>query len=625
MSAWRYQNDLYPRPDFVRTNLHWRSLNGTWDFLFDDEDIGLSQSWYLHALPDQAPSKESNTLNKKRTIQVAFVFQSKASGINDQGAHEVLWYERTLTEIRTHHQRQSGERLLLRFGAVDYSAQVWLNGISVGSHRGGHVPFDLDLTDAIASHAHSSEYRLTVRVFDSASDTSQPRGKQFWGPVPESIWYTPSSGIWQTVWLEGVPRLRIGDSSSGTILRSHDIDGGALDARMAFTGRRTREACSVMVEVSLAGVAVGSSGLRELPPDEDFVRLGADMRLSEKQFRQLPQDFLQDIPRDDRACWRNGVALWSPEHPTLYDITIRLFNQTDELLDEVKTTAGMRSLNWTKGDGTVRLNDQPYFQALLLDQGYWPDTLLTPRAQESLKQDIQLSKAMGFNGCRKHQKVEDPVFLYWADKLGFLVWGEMASCHRFSVDAVDRFDQEWMEAMRRDINHPCIVTWTPANESWGYPDLGSSIRQRDHLRSLYHKTKTLDWTRPINDNCGWEHVATDLTTFHDYSDADGMAKRCASVQTVLSTPPPSGHEIFVKSYHGPGGAYDKGSEHQRGAPILCTELGGVNVASVDDPSQRTNWGYTTASDSKTLLKKVEDMIMATVKSGVVCGIVWTQL
>ena len=611
----------YPREDFVRTKLNWKSLNGPWNFIFDDNDIGLSEGWHLNGIPAAVPSTDGDISSQRHTIEVPFVFQSKASGINEQGVHEVLWYERTVNDIRSEEERQQRNRLLVRFGAVDYFAQVWLKGFYVGSHRGGHVPFDLDLTDAVSSSDLTKSHRLTIRVYDSAYNTAQPRGKQYWKPVPESIWYTPSSGIWQNVWLENVPSMRIGDSSSGSILRSHDIKGGQLDARVAVLGRRAGTQCIIEVATYFDGQQVATSGKRELPHDEDFMRLGVNMRLSEQQIRALPEQLLKDIPANDRTCWCNGVALWSPEHPTLYNVAIRLFSVQGQLLDEVHTAVGMRSLNWTTGDGTFRLNGEPYFQALFLDQGYWPDTLMTPQTPEAVKKDIELAKAMGFNGCRKHQKVEDPAFMYWADRLGFLVWGEMASCHRFSNEMVDRFDQEWMEAVKRDINHPCIVAWTPQNESWGYPHLGSNVRQRDHLRGLYYRTKTLDWTRPINDNCGWEHVATDLSTFHAYKDGDGMAERCASIKSILGI----GNPMFVKPIHGPGGAYDKGSEHQRGMPILCTELGGVNISAAADPEQKQNWGYTTASDSQDLLKRVERIVMGTVESGIVCGIVWTQL
>ncbi|KAF7185908.1 Beta-galactosidase [Pseudocercospora fuligena] len=607
----------YPRPDFVRSALHWESLNGPWDFLFDDDDIGQIQGWHRQGLPTHAASSQGKP-NAKRTIQVPFVFQAPASGINERSVHQVLRYERRVEDLRNSEEKAEGFRLLLRFGAVDYHAKVWLDGQYVGEHQGGHVPFDLDLTEAI--QFAQSACRLTIRVFDSAYDLTQPRGKQYWGPQPESIFYTPSSGIWQSVWLESVPQARIVDGSYGTIIKSTDIEKGILDARIATSGRRVGQPLALEVEASIGGVVVGKDR-KDLPRDEDFVRFfEVNMRLSPSHFERLPREFLNNTPQTDPRCWRNGVALWSPECPFLYDLTLRLIDPSGRLLDEVRTTTGMRSINWTTGDGTFRLNGKPYFQALFLDQGYWPDTLMTPPSPLALKKDIELSKAMGINGCRKHQKVEDPIFMYWADRLGFLVWGEMASCYHFSVEMIRRFDQEWMEMIRRDINHPSIITWTPVNESWGYPDLGGQARQRDHIRSLYYNTKTYDTTRPINDNCGWEHVITDISSFHDYADGNGMRDRCISLKEIFSR----GRNMFLPPIHETHYS-DAGSTHLRGAPVMCTEFGGVNIAaSGNDESRKGNWGYTTAKDSEDLLKRVEDLIINTVKEGHICGIVWTQ-
>lgn len=608
----------YPRPDFQRTALHWESLNGPWDFLFDDDDGGVLAGWHQNGIPSHAPSGDGKP-NGKRTIQVPFVFQAPASSINERGVHQVLWYERRIEDLRNSEEKSENYRLILRFGAVDYHAKVWLDGQYIGEHQGGHVPFDLDLTEAIQLSSFSP-YRLTIRVFDSAFDLAQPRGKQYWGPQPESIFYTPSSGIWQSVWLESVPPARIVDGSYGTILRSNEIERGILDARICTIGKRVGQLLTIEVQTSLGGVVVGT-GRKDLPRDEDFVRLfELNTRLSQQHTQILPPDFVSAAPMNDDRYWKNGVALWSPERPFLYDVTIRLLGPGDRLLDEVKTTTGMRSLNWTTGDGTFRLNGKPYFQALFLDQGYWPDTLMTPPNPAALKKDIELSKAMGINGCRKHQKVEDPIFMYWADRLGFLVWGEMASPFHFSVEMMKRFDREWMEMVKRDVNHPSVVTWTPINESWGYSDLDGSKRQRDHVRSLYWTTKTYDMTRPINDNCGWEHVITDLTTFHEYADQNGMTDRCKSLKEILGR----GRPMFLGPIYNHANIEDEGSRHQRGAPVMCTEFGGVNIAKSNDASRKGNWGYTTASDAQDLLKRVEALIMGTVKEGHVCGIVWTQ-
>ena len=642
---------VYPRPDFERTNLQWQSLNGPWDFIFDDEDIGLVQKWQHKGVPAQISVKGTRIVgagsaadsitqkiaantqnliknnvfadggartNSKRTIQVPYVFQCPASGINERGEHEVLWYERTIRDPRT--PQTEADRVLVRFGAVDYEATVWLDGQYVGGHRGGHVPFDIDITDALdnssAQSSSSPDRRLTVRVYDSAYDLTQPRGKQYWGAKPESIFYTPSSGIWQNVWLETVPSARIADSSHGTILWSNDIESGHLHGRIAMSGRKAAQACTVEIESSLGGVHVSKSDKKQLPQESSYVTIDLPLRLSSDTLSKLPASITGSAPTSSDHAWRNGLALWSPDHPTLYDLALRLYDEAGALLDEVKTTTGMRSLSWTQKDSTFRMNGRPIFQSLVLDQGYWPETFMTPPSADALKADVELSKAMGFNGCRKHQKVEDPIFQYWADKLGYLVWGEMGNAYRFDEDYVERFDQEWMESVRRDINHPCIVTWTPVNESWGYTDLKNSVEQRNHIRSLYYMTKTLDPTRPINDNCGWEHVTDDLTTFHDYADGPQLTNTCSTMDGILS--PKAGRDVFCNAIEA-----DAGQKPRDGAPVICTEFGGVNIAS--GKAEERDWGYTTATDPADLVKRVEKLMLGVVSGGYCSGFVYTQL
>jgi Beta-galactosidase/beta-glucuronidase len=238
----------YPRPDFQRKALNWSSLDGPWSFIFDDADTGLSEQWHQKGLPSQAES------NSKQEIKVPYAFQTPASGINLLEAHEVMWYERTIHDIRTAAEKTLGNRLLVRFGAVDYECSVWADGSLVGTHRGGHVPFDVDVTDAFRSDTNTKEARLTLRIRDSPYDLAQPRGKQFWKPVPESIFYTPTGGIWQSVWVESVPSMRLACGSGGTVLRADDIESGDLHARIAVTDRKARAECSVEVEASRWGV-----------------------------------------------------------------------------------------------------------------------------------------------------------------------------------------------------------------------------------------------------------------------------------------------------------------------------------------------------------------------------------
>ncbi|KAK7970583.1 hypothetical protein PG996_000988 [Apiospora saccharicola] len=640
----------YPRPDFVRPNLNWKLLDDQeWQMLYDDQDLGLSAGWHLQGVPDQVEVADASaagqseaelqklaafpelkevgfarpnaTHNKKKPIKLPYVFQTPASGWGDNEAHEVLWYETVLNEPRAWNDVEKGLRVLVRFGAVDYETSIWVAGRYVGGHRGGHVPFDVDVTDALTAAANEGkEAKLVMRVRDSPSDLEQPRGKQYWAPTPESIFYTPSSGIWQSVWMEVVPAARIAGSSEGTVLQSTDIEGGVLKAKVNVVGRRAGAKYDVEIESSIGGVSVGKTRQATLK-DKDYVKLDVNMKVPAEQLKQLSAELTGAAPTDNADCWKDGVALWSVDHPTLYDVTIRLYDSTGELLDEVDTYTGMRSINWTTGDGTFRLNGKPIFQTLTLDQGYWPETGITPPSSESLKLDIELTKKMGFNGCRKHQKVEDPRFLYWADKLGFLVWGEIANAYEFSEEYMKRFDAEWTEAVRRDINHPSIIVWTPVNESWAYPSLKDNVEQRNHIRSLYYMTKSLDPTRPINDNCGWEHVNSDLSTFHDYNDAPALEKSYATLESTMGTKL-AGRGMFV----GPAGA-DAGSQHKQGAPVICSEFGGVNIKPKSDEDKATDrdWGYTTASDPQDLLKRIEAIVMAVIKPGHISGVVWTQI
>ncbi|KAI2903904.1 CAZyme family GH2 [Aspergillus niger] len=603
----------YPRPDFQRPALNWLSLDGSWDFIFDDADTGLSQRWHQQGLPAQEAAQS------KRQINVPYAFQTPASGIGLYEVHEVLWYERTVPDIRTTDEQTKGNRLILRFGAVDYECTVWVDGQLVGAHRGGHVPFEIDVSDAFGAQGGSATRRLTIRVRDSATDLGQLRGKQYWGPVPQEIFYTPTSGIWLSVWLESVPRTRLGSSSDGTVLRSDDIQGGLLHARLTVLGRPVAAGCSVEIEASLAGNLV-SHRRKDLPRDKDWVDLDIDMRVPQVD------SLKQQSPFNIDGCWRGNVALWAPEHPILYDLVLRLYDSSGNQVDTIETTTGMRSVSWTYGDGTFRLNGKPCFQTLVLDQGYWPETGLTPPSQDALRADIEMAKNMGINGCRKHQKVEDPVFHYWADRLGFLVWGEIANAYEFSDEYISRFNSEWVEAVRRDINHPCIVAWTPFNESWGYPSLKDNIDQRNHIRSVYYLTKTLDPTRPINDNCGWEHVATDLTTYHDYSDFPALTETCADFKTGILGKK-SNRDMFVPPIPAtPSTPSDAGAQHASGAPVICSEFGGVNIIPAKGTAAgERDWGYTTATDPEDLLSRLEKLVMAVVKGGHSCGLVYTQL
>lgn len=568
-----------PRPDYPRPTLsrdRWSSLNGSWRFGFDDDGLGLAAGWQDVTAAELAGSGGESESPFDRQITVPFAYQSKLSGIGERAAHETVWYARTFADPR----EQPAERLLLHFGAVDYEATVWVNGGQVAQHRGGHTPFSADVTDQLADAA---EQVVVVRAFDRTEDLTQPRGKQYWRAESESIFYTPTTGIWQSVWLEPVPARRV-----DSVLLVPDVDAGTLRADVGIAGGHS--GLSVEVEVSLDGERVASATVRAGSPTTSSTVTVATPGA-------LP-------PEAHRDHWE-GFALWSPEHPALYDVRVRLLDGDGTQVDEVSSYTGMRKVSIR--DGKFLLNNRPYFQRLVLDQGYFPDGLLTAPTDDDLRRDIELAKELGFNGARKHQKVEDPRWLYWADRLGFLVWGEMANAYEYSREYVERITAEWVEAVRRDQSHPSVVAWTPMNESWGVPALFQDERQRAHLRALYHLTRSLDPTRPVISNDGWEHADTDLATVHDYRDGAALAASYSTVEGSVSGEA-TGRAIFV-----PGNSYD-------GQPILVTEFGGLAVSGGAE-----GWGYMTAESEDDLLGRYAALVDALIDGGVVQGFCYTQL
>ncbi|MGL4373601.1 MAG: glycoside hydrolase family 2 protein, partial [Turicibacter sp.] len=453
----------YPRPQFERQN--WVNLNGNWNFDFDDNNIGLKDKWYKN------PSLSNE-------IIVPYTFQCELSTINIQDFHDIVWYSRTfdLTED------MKNKNLILHFGAVDYIADVWVNGEHLINHEGGHVPFSIDITNCVKSEGNL----IVVRAEDPTNDLELPRGKQYWKKTSHGIFYTRTTGIWQTVWLEAVEDTYIKnvwmtpDLDKKKVFVEYEIEGATCDAFLN-------------VEISLNGVTLV----------EDRLRI---------KNNRGKRDFWLD--QEVTVDWNHQESwAWSPENPVLFDINFKIIENNVEL-DDVKSYFGLRKVSIQ--DGKFMLNNRPYYQKLLLDQGYWEESLLTAPTDEAFIKDIELSKEMGFNGVRKHQKIEDPRYLYWADKLGFLVWGEIANAYTYSRKYVNRMTKEWMEMIQRDYNHPSIVAWTPLNESWGVDCIMNNKNEQAHSAAMYWLTKSLDQTRPVISNDGWDHTQTDLLTLHDY-------------------------------------------------------------------------------------------------------------
>jgi beta-galactosidase/beta-glucuronidase len=557
----------YPRPQFVRQE--WLNLNGEWDFSFDDQNSGVKEKWFA----------EGHAFGQK--IQVPFAYQSKLSGIHDPSFHDVVWYRRsfTLTEA------WKNQRVLLHFGAVDYRCWVYVNEKFVGFHEGGHVSFSFDITDYLTW----GEESVVVRVEDPSTDETIPRGKQFWIEKSDAIWYTRTTGIWQTVWLEPVSPVRLTN-----VRFTPDIDHGNIKVNFNVLGDVTNK--QVDLEITYKGEKVASDSITIFEPfNERVINL-----YNQKIFRTGFHHY----------GWN-----WTPESPNLFDITLSLRDTTeDKVLDHVASYFGMRKIHTE--NGMVYLNNKPYYQKLVLDQGYWPEGLLTAPSDEDFKKDIELAKAMGFNGARKHQKVEDPRFLYWADQLGFLVWGECAASPSYSEDAASRLTREWLEIVERDYNHPSIVAWVPINESWGVPHIRDDKQQQHHSLAMYHLIHSLDTTRLVISNDGWELTKTDICAVHNYN--HGSKNEVAKYNVFkedLST-----KEAVLSSQPAGRGIYANGFSHQ-GEPILLTEFGGIGFKVGED----AGWGYTSVKDVNEFVEDYGRVLEAVYASEILHGFCYTQL
>ncbi len=545
----------YPRPDFVRPL--WQNLNGPWEFRFDDDDRGHRERWYEDAAFD-------------KTIEVPFCFQSPLSGIHDETFHDRVWYRRTV-EVD---QALSGKRILLHIGACDYQSEVYAGGIAVARHTGGTTGFSADVTDQVKD----GKLTIVVFAFDPSTDETIPRGKQYWIEKHEIIWYPRTTGIWQTVWLEAVPEVHL--EHVGTV---PDFDAGTV----TFEARLSRRVDADMaVEIQAEGKPFASA---RMTIARGRGRITVAMNRPKADFRA-----------------------WSPEDPFLYDLVFTL-HRRGLAVDRVTSYLGMRKVHTE--NGRVYLNNRPYYLRLVLDQGYWEEGLLTAPADQDFLTDIRLAKAMGFNGARKHQKVEDPRFLYHADKEGFLVWGEIANAARYSRSGGAALRREFAAAVRRDAAHPCIVAWVPLNESWGVPEIARSVEQQRYATALYRFVKQLDPTRPVVMNDGWEMTETDLCAIHNYSHGeDAEPEKQARYRKALST------KEEILSFEPAGRAIYVGGHRHQGEPILLTEFGGIAFKSDHD-----GWGYTTASDQEGFLKTYGRLLSDIAASQVLAGYCYTQL
>ena len=543
----------YPRPQFERAD--WVNLNGEWSFALDLSDSGRDRDFY-------------NSKGFEQRITVPFAPESKLSGIGYTDFINSVWYQRMI-QIPSAWQ---GKRVKLNFGAVYYESEVYIDGRFVGRHYGGSDSFAFDITDFVGD---GKEHSIVVHAESDLRSGTQPGGKQSTNYYSYGCSYTRTTGIWQTVWMEAV-------------------DDMALERVQVVTDIDNEQ---IVVIPTYYNVAGGNT-------------LSVEVRDGGKVVAHAESAAVQGVPV---VVALKKAKLWSPESPFLYDVVYEVKDAEGKTLDRVDAYVGMRKVHI---DGNkIYLNNKPYYQRLVLDQGFYPDGIWTAPSDEALKHDIEMSKAAGFNGARLHQKVFEERFHYWADKLGYIVWGEMASWDKDfnSVAAARNFLSEWGNIVVRDRNHPALIVWTPFNEEFGVP----SNEAGRFLTDVYNETRRLDPTRPVNTVSGGIYVISDFCTAHCY-EQDG-----ARLHSMLF----DGEKFYQPQ--GPNGGFERAIRklyYDGSLPYVLDEFGGIKCAETQ-PEGGNSWGYGDAAPTREdFYKRLEALVKAIVDhSDKICGFCYTQL
>ena len=570
-------NDLpraeYPRPQMERQD--WVNLNGEWTYTLDLVKSGHERRLY-----------QGKPFDGK--IIVPFAPESKLSGVQHLDFIPSIWYQREITIPAS----WSGKDILLNFGAVYYESEVYIDGKFANRHFGGSDSYSVDITKLVKpGQTHS----LVVWAKSDLRGRMQSAGKQSTRQGSFECMYTRTTGIWQTVWMEAVAPTGIESVKFTT-----DIDRNQVS--MQFTLRRNMNGNNLIVKVK--------DGNKIVATTQGTISSGSIINLPIKK-----------------------AKLWTPETPNLYDVEMTLQDANGKVIDEVKSYFGMRKIH-TQGN-MIYLNNQPYYQRLVLDQGFYPDGIWTAPSDEALKNDILLSKAAGFNGARLHQKVFEERFHYWADKLGYITWGEAPSWgfDANTVEAARNFIAEWKNVVKRDLNHPSIVTWTPFNEEF-WPD------EREYPRfitDIYTLTKEIDPTRPINTVSGGQHIVTDIWTEHHYEqdaeklrqilfektegskDADIFTRK-HDIQSRLRGNVGYNRPVLNDSYEFP--------IYKSEIPYILDEFGGIKCIEANPIKDRNlSWGYGNSAVTKEdFYKRLESQVRMLIEnSKTIWGFCYTQL
>ena len=513
----------YPRPQFERAA--WVNLNGdSWTYEFDFGQSGQHEGRELF---------KSKGFAKK--IIVPFCPESKLSGVGYTDFIPAMWYHRKLAIPAA----WAGKRVFLNFGGVDYESEIYIDGTSVGFHFGGSASFSIDLTQFVKP---GTTHDLVVRVKDQTRGAGQPGGKQCVNYKSAGCSYTRTTGIWQTVWLEAIDRAGLKNCRIVS-----DLDA----KQFVFTPAFLSDAANTFsVTVKAAdGTLAGAAKVRAV----SGVAVAVPLKV---------------------------VKTWSPESPHLYDVTYEVKDAAGKVLDTVKAYAGLRKVSIE--NGWVMLNNERRYLRFVLDQGFYPDGIWTAPSDAALKKDIELSMAAGFNGARLHQKVFEERFHYWADKLGYLTWGEMSSwgCDPDKIQDARNFIPEWCEIVNRDLNHPSIIAWTPFNETWSFQD---ALQHQRTQNDVYQLTKALDPTRPVNTASGDFHAMTDIWAVHNY--ARGKDLR------VLDKPEGEAWSMYEQGASWTRHWKDVPYHVYDGQPYMLDEFGGLAWVPPERRHADNTWGY----------------------------------
>ena len=536
----------HPRPQFVRDT--WMNLNGTWDFLFDFGNSGRDRALWKDDHLDKAIASSP----MPTSITVPFCPESRLSGIGYTDWIPAVWYRRSFRL----EEAQAAGRTLLHFGAVDYHAVVWVNGRLAGEHKGGYSSFRFDISALVTP----GENTVVVYAEDNNRSGVQPCGKQSTLYQSHACSYTRTTGIWQTVWLEFTPSEAIDYAKLTPLVSARSL---LIDAET--TGGRILTA-----EAFYDGRPVGKAS-------------GA-------------------------VCWNKAhvelslgeLHLWDAGMPELYDLVLTLDGG-----DTVKSYFGMRSVELKKNG--LWLNGRPLFMRTVLDQGFNPEGIYTAPDDDFLRRDIELSMDLGMNGARLHQRVFEERTLYWADRLGYLVWGEYADGHALNdAGGIASFLPEWMETVRRDYSHPSVIGWCPENESYWAHDVNPICQQ-----VYYAVTKEMDPTRPVIDSSGGVHFVTDMYDIHDYE--QDPAKLKASLDKMLEDP----------SYvHNPIHQEQLRQNVYEGQPVWVSEYGGTFW----NPDEPGGWGYgSTPASEEAFADRYCGLTGVLLDNPRICGFCYTQL